>query len=111
MGDKMDLCTLQGWRTFSPGQIRDLYTHHIYKDHFFVKSFNRMVVTTFLMNHDIVKQAFCIVKGALIITIESNKNGTVKSFMKKRLSFHNEKNREILSWLELELRKGSAQAS
>jgi peroxiredoxin len=37
--------------------------------------------------------------------------GTVKSFMKKRLSFHNEKNREILSWLELELRKGSAQAS
>jgi SRSO17 transposase len=37
--------------------------------------------------------------------------GTVKSFMKKWLSFHKEKNREILSWLEVELRHGSAQAS
>jgi hypothetical protein len=37
--------------------------------------------------------------------------GNVKSFMKKCLLFHEEKNREILSWLELELRQGSAQVN
>lgn len=37
MGDKMDLCNLHGWQTFSTGKIRDLYTHHIYKDPFFLK--------------------------------------------------------------------------
>jgi hypothetical protein len=36
---------------------------------------------------------------------------TVKSFMKKMSFITKEKTREILSWLELELRKGSAQAS